>query len=98
MTSVHKHPVAELIYVEEGSIRVLHGKNPKTLKETTVREGESIFLHPWKYHACGCQKPAKNRHYALAVEYVIGPNKKGKYTIERARAAVPSKAKPHGNR
>jgi len=90
MTSVHRHPVNEILFVEEGSVKCLMGTNLKRLQSKIIKQGQSLEIPSMWWHSCGCKSPMNNKKYSLAFEMVTGKISEGKYRIEKAEPAVKS--------
>jgi len=93
MTSVHKHPVDEIVIVELGLVKCCSGKDPENLTERIYEPGEQMYLPKDVWHSCGAVKGiSEDIHFAIGIEYIWGKIKNGDYRIERYQESVPS---PH---
>jgi len=91
MTSVHKHPVDEIVIVEMGLVKCLSGTNPKDLTEKIYGPGQQMYLPAGVWHSCGAVEGiSKDITYALGIEYIWGKIENGNYRIERYKPSTPS--------
>jgi len=88
ITSIHKHPTDELVFMELGEVHVRSGENPKKLKRRVFGPGGLIYVPAGTWHSTGCSRTISNElPFALGVEFQIGKIKGGKYKIDRFKPA-----------
>lgn len=88
VTSIHKHPTNELVFIELGEVNVQSGKNPKKLRRRAYGPGDLIYLPAGTWHCTGCSHKISNKlPFALGVEFQMGKIKGGKYKIDRFKPA-----------
>lgn len=84
MTSVHKHPIDEMIFIELGKVHFWSGKDPKNLKKEKFGPGSLIYIPSGTWHSIGCSKKISDElPFALGVEYIFGDIKSGRYKIHK---------------
>lgn len=90
-TSVHKHPVDEIVIVELGKVKCFWGENPEKLEERVYEPGEQMYLTANTWHACqAVEGISKKLPFAIGIEYILGKIKKGDYRIERYSPSISS--------
>lgn len=91
MTSLHKHPVDEIVIVEMGLVKCLYGENPKDLTEKIYEPGQQMYLPANVWHSCGAiEGISKDIPFAIGIEYIWGKIENGNYRIERHKPSIKS--------
>ena len=93
-TSIHKHPVDEVVIVELGKVICYSGKDPENLEVKIYGPGEQMYLPANVWHACGAVEGISEKMpFAIGIEYIWGKIHNGDYRIERYAPSIKSKFK-----